>query len=134
MDLPIAICEPTSSMRSNGWVILILVAAVYLGLLAIAVRGAAPGARLRVAATWLLSAAGVTILVWSLEQNTEAGDGTIILAAAGIVAVVTLIGIGLRKTERAWPYVMAGSIGGITPIALLVALVAWIYASGGCLD
>jgi hypothetical protein len=121
-------------MQTSGWVVLIFVGVVYLGLVLIAVRGAPPGARLRVVATWVLSAAGVTILVWSLEENTETSDGAIVLAAAGVVVVVTLIGIGLGKKERAWPYVMAGSIGGITPIALVVALIAWLFASGGCID
>ena len=96
--------------------VLIVVAVAYLGLVVIAVWGARPGARLRVAATWLLSAVGVTIFVWALKADSEASDGAIVLAAAGVVVVVTPIGIRRRQTERAWPHVVAGSVGGITQL------------------
>ena len=134
MELPIAICTPDSSDRTEAWFVLVLVALLYFGLVIVAVRGAPPETRVRVAATWLFSAVGVTAAVWLLEDNSEASDQTSVLAAVLIVAFVTLLGLAARQREHAWPYVVAGSVGGITPIALLIALVAWIFASGGCLD
>ena len=134
MTLPMAICEGTPSSQTRGLVILIVVAVVYLGLLVIAVWGARPGARLRVAATWLLSAAGVSLVLVALEADSGATDAGIVLAAAGIALVVTVSGIRARKTERVWPHVVAGAIGGITPFAFVLALFAWVFANGGCLD
>ena len=130
--LPIAICTPDESSYGDAWFVFVLVLVVYFGLVVIAVRGAPPEARVRVAATWLLSAVAVTILARSLAEAGVNG-AAIFLVGLGVAAVVAAVGISVRRSERAWPYVMAGAIGGITPVALVIGLLAWFFAHGGCL-
>ena len=104
----------------------------YFGLLVVAVRGVPREARLRVAGTWIVSATVVTALAWSVEES--GGDtGAALIAGVVVAALLTVAGIASRKSERAWPYVVAGSLGGVTPVALVVALFAWFFANGGCL-
>jgi hypothetical protein len=117
-------------MRAHGWLILLLVV-VYLGLVTVAVRGAPSGSRLRVGATWLFSGAAVTILVARLEEM-GASNAAIFLAGVGAVALVTLLGVGLRRSGGTWPYVMAGVLGGVMPVALLIAFLGWYFAAGHC--
>jgi hypothetical protein len=124
-------CDPAD--QQAAWVILAVVLVAYFGVLYISVRHTTGGAWLRIAATWLFSAAAVTIFVlWGEEAGVS--DPVIVLVCAGLVAVAALGGIGVRGAEPAWRYVTAGVLGGVTPIALVIAGLATLYATGGCLS
>jgi len=130
--LLIAICEPDPSDDVLATLFLVVLVLVYFGLLALAIARSRSGERVRVGVTWLLSASGASILAWRLAEAGSAAE-TVVIATIALALLVSFAAASLRESERAWPCFVAGSIGGVTPVAFLAALVAWILATG-CLD
>ena len=123
-------CDPSD--QSTGWIVLVCLSVGYFAVLYVSVRQSTPGARVRIAATWLFCAVAVTLFViWA--EPAGLSDPLIVAVCGAVVIAAALGGMGIRGPEAAWRYVTAGVLGGLTPIALFIALLASLYARGDCL-